>query len=208
MKKFYNYTTYLVLIGAVIVLGVINLHARTSDVSKEVNTQLVSNYKNEIANLCNVEQNVLQIEYLFNHSEFQLFFEDEVGEIHTMNSMLDDSLPCLYYFFHENSCYSCVDIEMNRIIQLHESLNFPIKFIFTSENWKTGILTKRDYSNDGEFIKMTVEGEGFNEELLYTPFYFIIDNNKASYFFIPIKEDDVRTHKYFDFINEDHCSRF
>ena len=153
-------------------------------------------------NLINVEQNTWQIEQLFSEFKSKIEFEKYDNSTIQFSELLNDDSIGLFFFFHENSCSACLDTEFSHIKNISDSLKIPIHFVCRSEGWRSIRLIQQSNKFEDEFYRLIINDDYLNEELFYSPFYFLKDKMSAYFIFIPLKENPQRTLNYFKFIRK------
>ncbi|MCK9640118.1 MAG: hypothetical protein M0R39_09440 [Prolixibacteraceae bacterium] len=200
MKNLLNTGVYLILVLTVIFLSIsgFNSNKRNKDFAKKIlELEIVDSYN---ANLIKTELNSLSIEhYLKGENHFVLEKADK--STISLSNLINDP-ACLYFYVHENSCSACLEIELNHIKQLSDSLKMPIKFISNSRDWRFMKLLKQSYNLKNEFYRLIADNASLKDELLFYPYYFIINDGSLNFIFIPLKEQEKRTLMYFDFVRK------
>ncbi|MFA6309804.1 MAG: hypothetical protein WC677_08775 [Clostridia bacterium] len=200
MKNLLNIGIYLILVLTVIFLSISGFKSskRNKDFATRIlELKIVDSYN---TNLINTEFNSLRIEHYLKE-ENQIVLEKADKSTILLSDLINDP-SCLYFFIHENSCSACLEIEFNHIKQLSDSLKIPIKFIFNSPDWRFMKLLRQNYNLKNEFYRLPVDNAALKDELQFYPFYFIINKGSLKFIFIPLKEHEKRTLKYFDFVRK------
>jgi hypothetical protein len=198
MKNLLNIGVYLIL--ALISIYLIISGFQSSKRNKDYSTRILEIKKVDSynADLINTEFNSLSIEHYL-RAENQIFLEKADKSMILLSNLINDPV-CLYFYMHENSCSACLEIEFNNIKQLSDSLEIPIKIICSSRDWRFMKLLRQNYNIKNEFYRLPTNNASFKDELLLIPFYFMISEGNLNYIFIPLKEQEKRTLKYFDFL--------
>lgn len=198
MKNLLNIGVYLILVLTVIFLSISGFKSskRNKDFATRIlELEIVDSYN---AKLINTELNSLSIEHYL--SEKNQIVLEKADKSTILLSNLTNDPACLYFYIHENSCSACLEIEFNHIKQLSDSLKIPIKFICNSRDRRFMKLLKQNYNLQNEFYRLSADNASLNDKLLFYPFYFIISEGSLNFIFIPLKEQEKRTLKYFDFV--------
>jgi hypothetical protein len=166
-------------------------------VSEIVRLRIEKDYKN---NIINTEYNLWQIEYFLK----EVIYHSDLEKVDKLKmpflDLIKNDSKSLCFFINEKSCSTCIEIELNRIKTISDSVRMPINIICISKNWRFINLLKQNYGIENEIYRLNVNYESFNEDLILLPFYFIIDEKGVNSLFIPLKEQLGRTIKYFEFI--------
>ena len=202
MKYILSVGMYMVLVSFLIYLGINynTVRKRNKQLTDGITKLNLIHELNQ--NLINVEQNVWQIKQLFSECENEIELEKDDNSTIQFSELLKNDSIGLFFFFHENSCSACLEIEFNHIKNITDSLKMPVRFVCKSEGWRFIRLIQQSNRLENGFYRLAINNENFNDDLFFFPFYLLNDKMSANFIFIPLKENTQRTQKYFKFIRE------
>lgn len=202
MKYILSLGIYIVIVPVFIYLGInyLTVRKRNKQLTDGVTKLNIIHELNQ--NLINVEQNVWQINQLFSEYKDEIELEKNDSSTIRFSELLKNDSIGLIFFFHENSCFACLEIEFNHIKDISDSLKMPVHFVCKSEGWRSIKLIQQSNSFEDGFYRLIINNEYFNDELFFFPFYLINDKMNANFVFIPLKENPQRTQNFFKFIQE------
>lgn len=152
-------------------------------------------------NLLNVEKKSWTLEKLLTENIDQLTFQvNDSTTIIPMTEFMKNQSPSINFVIHENSCHSCIDIELKRILKLTQNSNIEFNIFYYSHDWRPIKFLQRDYEIQFNVYKLGSMGNLINEDIFINPFYFITVQNKGEFIFIPLKENTKRSEDYFNYV--------
>lgn len=199
MKNLLNTILYITVIATIIYFGIRDIKSRITNnrIALEISElDIIRDYNH---NLINAENNSRQMENFLNKNRMKIVLEKLDKSTILLSDIITNDSSNLCFSISENSCPACLDIEFKHIKHVSDSLKIAINIIFISQDWRFMKLIQKDYNFENKFYRLKND-QSFNENLMLFPFYFMIDNAGINFTFIPLKEQNDRTLKYFKFI--------